>query len=169
MNERIFLIGFMGAGKSFWGEWLGGQLDIPFLDLDEYIYKMEGKSISDIFRIEGESYFRKIERDGLHQIAKFKQFVLACGGGTPCYYNNMEFMNQNGITIWLNPSIETLIQRVKSKNNKRPLISEMDEKQMKVYFKKKIKERQNFYQMAQFRIDFEFQSGETLLNLIHNE
>ena len=104
---KIYLIGFMGSGKSFWGRSLGHKLGLQFFDLDELVKESAGKAIPEIFAQEGEEKFRLMEKDNLHLITEsHESFVMACGGGTPCYFNNIDYMNQSGITVWINTPME---------------------------------------------------------------
>src|SRR5271169_1108903 len=92
---KIYFIGFMGTGKTYSGKQLSQKLNIPFFDLDEEIVKHDGKSINEIFTENGEEYFRLLEKDVLHIITEYNEsFIMACGGGTPCYYNNIDFINK---------------------------------------------------------------------------
>ncbi len=120
----IFLIGLPGSGKSFWGEKLADKLSVNFIDLDNEIERKAGSSIIEIFRLHGEEYFRLIEKEVLESvIALHKNEVIACGGGTPCFYNNIEMMNRSGKTIYLKTPISLLLERLKksSESAKRPL------------------------------------------------
>ncbi len=116
---KIYLIGFMGCGKTHWGKQLSQKLNIPFFDLDEEIVTEEGKSIIEIFAAHGEEYFRQKEKDVLYTVTeKYHSFVMATGGGTPCFYNNIEYMNRKGTSVWFNCSVECLFVRlVKKKKN----------------------------------------------------
>ncbi|HWR33301.1 MAG TPA: shikimate kinase, partial [Chitinophagaceae bacterium] len=106
---KIFLIGFMGSGKTHWGRLLSQKLGIPFFDLDEQVTGHAGKSIHEIFESEGEEQFRIFEKEVLHIITEsHESFVMACGGGSPCYFNNIDYMNQSGTTVWINTPLNTL-------------------------------------------------------------
>ena len=123
---KIFLIGFMGSGKSHWGRLLSQKLSIPLFDLDAQVEEYAGKSIAEIFTTEGEEHFRMQEKDVLHIITEsHESFVMACGGGSPCYFNNIEYMQQAGTTVWINTSLELLYQRLVQEKEKRPLIKEL--------------------------------------------
>ena len=116
---KIFLIGFMGCGKTHWGQQLGKKLNLPFFDLDEQIVTEEGKSITEIFAAHGEEYFRQKEKDVLYTLTEnHHSFVLACGGGTPCFYNNIDYMNKQGSTVWINCSTSCLFERLNKDNEK---------------------------------------------------
>ena len=118
---RIFLIGFMGCGKSSIGEELAKSLNYSFLDLDHYIEKNEDARIVDIFNEKGEDEFRKIEHTYLKNIVLFNNTVIATGGGTPCYFNNMEIIKHNGVSIYLKYNADTLSLRLFKNKNQRPL------------------------------------------------
>src|ERR687886_1601662 len=135
---KIFLLGFMGCGKTYWGRQLSEKLTLPFFDLDEKIVEKEEKSINQIFAEEGEEYFRLLEKDVLHLLTEsHDSFVMACGGGTPCYFNNIDYLNKSGITVWINCSVECLHSRLIKEKNKRPLIKNLTGEQLKSYIIRK--------------------------------
>lgn len=151
----IFLMGFMGSGKSHCGKKIAAHFDCPFIDLDHAIEQSAGASISQIFSIQGESAFRELERDALHKIVQVHQVssnanytVVACGGGTPCFHGSMDFMNEKGLTVWLNPPVETLVHRLKKGQLHRPLIADLTQEALEVYIKEKMNERSKFYSKA---------------------
>jgi shikimate kinase len=153
---KIFFIGFMGTGKTYSGKQLGQKLNIPFFDLDEEIIKHEGKSINEIFGESGEEYFRLLEKDVLHIITEYNDsFIMACGGGTPCYYNNIDYMNKEGISVWLNTSVDTLYNRLIHEKDKRPLIKDLSETQLRGYIAKKFSDRKIYYEQASIIVDEE--------------
>lgn len=121
---RYFLLGLPGSGKSYWGRLLADKAQLPFIDLDQYIEENEGKTIAEIFSAGGESDFRHLETIYLQKaIEQESNIIIACGGGTPCFNKNMELMNENGITIFLNPPIEQIAERLSASKEigKRPL------------------------------------------------
>ena len=121
---KIFLIGYMASGKTTFGKALATKLGTPFIDLDDFIENQSGKTISDIFAEGGEEAFRKIENEMLKKAVDSEpDAVIACGGGTPCFNNNMDFLNSNGVTVFLETSIPVLISRLQEENDKRPLVS----------------------------------------------
>lgn len=97
---RIFLTGYMGAGKTTLGKAFARELNIPFIDLDWYIEERLHKSIRELFIERGEASFRELERTMLHEVAEFENVIISTGGGTPCFFDNMEYMNDNGQTVF---------------------------------------------------------------------
>lgn len=138
----------MGAGKTYWGKQLAEHLSLPFYDLDDVIVESEAMSISDIFATKGEDYFRQKEGFWLKELSREDSFVVSCGGGAPCFQDNMDVMNNNGITIWLNPSIHLIADRLKRKKSKRPLIQDLQDDELPAFIEKKLAERQSFYEQA---------------------
>jgi shikimate kinase len=146
---KIFLIGFMGCGKSHWGRLLSEKLRVPFIDLDEKIEESKGKSVSEIFAREGEEHFRMLEKQILHQFVEtHESFVMATGGGTPCFFNNIDYLKRNGVVIWLNASIDTLYARLEEEKDKRPLISNISGKELRAFILKRLSGRKIFYEQA---------------------
>src|SRR3954466_1646768 len=131
---KIFLIGFMGCGKTHWGRLVSQKLNMPFFDLDEKIVEHEGRSIADIFKKEGEEYFRLLEKDLLHLISEsHESFVMACGGGTACFYNNIDYLKKQGTVVWINCSTECLFQRLKKEKELRPMIAHIPDDELKSF------------------------------------
>lgn len=146
---KIFLIGFMGAGKTYWGRLLADKLGMPFFDLDEKIVEHAGHPITEIFGRHGEEDFRLMERDVLRRITNDNDsFVMACGGGTPCFFNNIDFLRALGIVVWINSTIDTLYQRLVKEKPHRPLIRDVPDQQLKSFIAKKYSGRKIFYQQA---------------------
>jgi shikimate kinase len=144
----------MGSGKTFWGTRLSLKLNIPFFDLDEKISESTGMSINEIFAKEGEEYFRLAEKNTLHTITEAHDtFVMACGGGTPCYFNNIDYMNRTGTTVWISTSIEKLFERLIKERSERPLLRNLTDDQVKSFIIKKFSDRKIFYEQADVVID----------------
>ena len=147
--DKIFILGMPGSGKSTMARYLCSKTKFNYLDLDEEIEKKSQKSITEIFRDEGQDYFRSLETKLLKEIInKEKIFILSTGGGTPCFNKNMELMKKNGITIFLNTSIDTLIERV-SRKNKRPLFNS---KNIKETINNMFNERIKYYNQSRFSV-----------------
>ncbi len=149
---KIFLIGLMGTGKSYWAKKLAKKLKIGGYDLDYLVESHEEKSIAEIFAEEGEDHFRKAESKMLRWFGEKKTFVLATGGGTPVYHENMIWMNKNGITIWIDESIETLAKRLMSEQAHRPAIHGLPYEGICEFLRQKRSERLAFYQQAQHHL-----------------
>ena len=153
---KIFLIGFMGSGKTHWGRLLSQKLSLPFFDLDEQVVNEENKTITEIFAQEGEEYFRLKEKEVLHIITEsHSTFVMSCGGGAPCYFNNIEYMNKAGTTVWINASIDTLFKRLLKEKEQRPLLRELSDDQLKMFIKKKFSDRKIYYEQADMIVEDE--------------
>ena len=145
----IVLIGYMGSGKSTVGKELAKKLNFNFLDLDNYIENKYNSTISDIFDIQGEIYFRKIESECVREICKKNEnIIFSLGGGTPCYGNTMTYLlNSSVISVYLKGSINNF-KRLLIEKNKRPLISNINEKNLKEFIAKHLFERSKFYNKA---------------------
>lgn len=153
---RIFLIGFMGSGKTHWGGKLADQLCLPFFDLDESIISQEGKDVSSIFADHGEEYFRMKEKRMLEQLVETSEaFVLSCGGGTPCFFNNIDFMKKHGTVVWLNTPVDSLVERLLKEKMSRPLIRDIEDHELKTYIIRKLNERRMYYEQAHVAVDNE--------------
>ncbi|MBL7747614.1 MAG: shikimate kinase [Chitinophagaceae bacterium] len=151
---KIFLIGFMGSGKTHWGRLLSDKLGMRFFDLDEQVTEHAGMSIPEIFEADGEEQFRLLEKEVLHILTEsHDSFVMACGGGSPCYFNNIEYMNQSGTTVWINAPLETLFERLVKEKDKRPLIKELSDEQLKGFISKKFSDRRIYYEQARLTVD----------------
>jgi len=147
---KIFLTGMPGCGKSTFGRKIARELSLDFIDLDKEIIKKEELSIIEIFELKGEDHFRKIESELLKEISLVNDnFVLATGGGAPCFYNNMDFMNEQGHTVFIDTPIETLLERLSQSGiNKRPLIKKMGEDNLFDGLSEKLNARLPFYKKA---------------------
>lgn len=146
----------MGSGKTHWGRLLSEKLGIPFFDLDEEIVGQAGKPITEIFATAGEEQFRVMESDILHQLSESNdRFIMACGGGTPCYFNNIDYMNQSGTSVWINTPVETLFSRLVNQKSKRPLIRDLSDDQLRGFISKKFSDRRMYYEQAELVVDEE--------------
>jgi shikimate kinase len=164
---KIYLIGFMGSGKSHWGRLLSSRLTLPFFDLDKQITDEEDKSIVEIFEEKGEEYFRMVEKETLYILSEsHESFVMACGGGTPCYFNNIDYMNNNGITVWLNTRMDVLFNRLLEEKDARPLLRNLTDAQLKQFILKKFSERRIYYEQANLVIEESEASVESLIQHI---
>lgn len=144
----IFLIGMMGSGKSYWCTQIAEKLKYNVYDLDNLIELDEEKTIAEIFAENGEEYFRKAESKMLQSFVEKKSFVLATGGGTPCFHDNMQWMNEHGLTVWLDEPVDVLAERLKPEKKHRPLIKNLSDDELKNFLSKKLAERKPFYEQA---------------------
>ena len=146
---NIFLVGFMGCGKSTIGKMLAQELNLQLVDMDAVIEEQQQMAISQIFATKGENAFREIEKDTLHILGKKEMQLIATGGGAPCFFDNMEWMNQYGITIYLKMSAKALAHRLMSLPEKarlsRPLLAGKTEHELADYIEKTLKMRESFY------------------------
>lgn len=164
---KIVLVGYMGCGKTSVGKKLAVLLQIPFIDLDEYIVDKVQLSINEIFRNRGEVYFRKLENRFLSEIlVENHSFVLAVGGGTPCYGINMELINKSATSVYLKASIPTLVTRLVAEKEERPLIAHLDEEDFPEFVGKHIFERNPFYQQSKFTLDTDDKLPEQIVDEI---
>jgi shikimate kinase len=153
--NRFFLLGFMGCGKSYWGEKVATDLGFEWIDLDEYIERKEARSIKEIFGKEGETAFRKIEKEALNEVARLENIVISLGGGAPCFFDNMDLINGSGVSFYLKTNTTTLVNRLKSEKVKRPLLARLSDVELFNFIENKVNERSVFYQKASFMIDAE--------------
>jgi shikimate kinase len=148
---RIFLIGYMGAGKTTLGRALAKELKIEFIDLDNYIEERLCKSISQIFAEKGEEGFREIERRMLHEAGEFENVVISTGGGTPCFFDNIEYMNRQGATVFLDVPVERLFIRLSIARKKRPLIMGKSDEELRCFIAEQLAKRLPHYSKAKQR------------------
>ncbi len=165
---KIFLIGFMGSGKTHWGTRIAEKLSIPFFDLDSVIVKEENMSISEIFAGKGEEYFRYKEKETLEELASEQaSFIISTGGGTPCFFNNIKFMKKHGKVIWLNTSTDVLKQRLLRERLTRPLLKEVGERELRTYIVRKLTERKMYYEQADLVVPEDNIFLESFIDLLH--
>lgn len=146
---RIFLIGYMGVGKTTIGRRLANAMDLNFLDLDHYIESNTGMSVSEIFEKEGEVAFRGLEKKHLTEIClQVDNVVVATGGGTPCFYNHMELMNQHGVSVYLQMDVRSIMYRLVHAKDVRPLVLEKTPENLYEFVRQHLEERREFYEEA---------------------
>jgi shikimate kinase len=148
----IFLIGFMGSGKSYTARNLSSIMNIPYVDMDKAIEEMEGKSIADIFSEKGEDYFRLQENAFLKNLPEKGDLIVATGGGTPCFFDNMDIMNQKGLTIYLNRTKEKCLEQVLKGIDKRPLLKGKSIEEVSAFYDQKMEERKPWYEKARWMV-----------------
>ncbi len=147
---RIFLIGYMGAGKTTLGKAFAREMNLSFVDQDWYIEERFHKTVQEIFAERGEQGFRELERQMLHEIAEFENVVISTGGGAPCFFDNMDFMNQKGETVFLNVAPEVLFSRLKLASQNRPILRGKTNEELKAFIAKALEKRAPFYSKAKY-------------------
>lgn len=150
---RIFLIGFMGCGKSHWGRIWAEREGMQFFDLDQKIEERQQQSVNEIFNKHGEDVFRFLETRMLRDLARYENCLIACGGGTPCFHGNLEWMNEKGITVYLEAAPEYLFNNLKNETVVRPLVSKFNEAELQFYIRYKLEKRRPFYERAKTRLN----------------
>ncbi len=164
---RIFLVGFMGCGKSFIGRPLAAKLSFQFVDVDNIIENTEGVTVAQIFANQGETYFRQLESDILRGLGKWDDIVIATGGGAACFHNNMDWMNEHGVTIYLKASPELLLSRLKNETHQRPLLGGRTDKDLLNFIENKIAERAQFYEKASLIIEQDSDGEDIVVDIIN--
>jgi shikimate kinase len=149
---RIYLIGYMGSGKSHLGWKLANHLGVQFVDMDNYIEERNCKTIPQIFADEGEAEFRKKERNALDELSEFTDLVIATGGGAPCFFDNIDLMNETGKTIYLNIDPAILANRLLKSKTERPLIKGKSREELVAFIDETLKKRNQFYSQAKYQI-----------------
>lgn len=167
-HTHIFFIGFSGSGKTTIGRKIAKRLGFSFYDLDGAIEHESGIKISDIFREKGEEYFRKLESSCLQKVIKNKFTVVSCGGGTPVYNNNMQIMNESGVTVYLKMNPKALCYRLERSKNKRPLLASYEGNELVQQVEAILKKREPFYNQAKIKIDADKLDITELMRLIRN-
>lgn len=165
---RIFLTGFMGSGKSYTAQRLAALVGYPFLDLDDWIEEINQQTIAELFEHRGEEGFRQLEKQTLRQLEQLPNLVLATGGGTPCFDDNMEWMKQQGITIYLRTSIDILFQRLRPEIAHRPLLQGKNDEALRYFIEQKLSERVPCYEKAHLIID-QTEANSDLAELIYRQ
>lgn len=150
---RILLTGYMGAGKTTLGRALATKLGLTFIDLDCYIEERFRKTISQIFAEKGEEGFRDIERRMLHEVAEFEDIIISTGGGTPCFFDNIDYMNSKGITVYLQVPVERLFIRLSIARKQRPLIKDKNDEELREFIAQQLAKREPFYSKAQYSFE----------------
>ena len=145
---RIYLIGFMGAGKTRLGKELAQLMGFSFIDLDQLIVEQQGQSISRIFETKGEAYFRALEKETLLKTSLYKDTIISTGGGTPCFYDNMNWINTAGTSIFLDVDHKILCERLWRGRHKRPLIKKLSQAELNAFVEEKMLARLAFYTQA---------------------
>ncbi|MCD8202646.1 MAG: shikimate kinase [Prevotella sp.] len=151
--NRIIIVGYMGAGKTTVGKALAKELGVQFYDLDWYIEERMRKTIPQLFAERGEEGFRKVEHNILHEVAEFEDVVISCGGGTPCFFDNMDYLNGQGETVYLQSTPDVLYQHLKMGKVERPLLKDKTAEEMKDFIAEQLAAREQYYLKAKHVLD----------------
>ena len=165
---RYFIIGFMGSGKTYLGSLWAAKYGLTFYDLDALIEEEERMAVAEIFKQRGEDYFREKEAAILRNTDRFHDCIIACGGGTPCFYDNIDWMNRNGVTIFLDADIDTIYKHIMLEKALRPLLPDTDEEGLKNFIRLKKSERLHFYEQAQIILQDEDLTPEGFNTIMEN-
>jgi len=164
--KRVILVGFMGCGKSTLGKKLANKLSVPFIDSDAEIENHFQKSIGELFAEYGESHFRELEREYIEALDLREDFVLATGGGMPCFGENMDRLNATGTTFYLERSPKELSHRLANAKTQRPLISGMEKEELLEFIENKLQEREEYYKKANVILSRNEQSPEGIMSFL---
>lgn len=156
----------MGAGKSTMGKWLAQVMDLEFIDLDNFIEARQHKTIKEIFAEIGEEGFRQLERRSLEEVSEYENVIISLGGGTPCFFDNMEVVNQSGTSVYLKPTEEVLLRRLIKGKHKRPLLADKSDDQILQVIREQLAWRELYYLKA--HITFEASHLENKADIIYN-
>ena len=151
--RRIILIGYMGSGKTTIGRALSKETSMMFYDLDWYIESRMRKSVAQIFAEKGEEGFRKIEYNMLHEVAEFEDVIISCGGGTPCFFDNMDYLNAQGDVVYLKATPEVLYNHLLIGKTERPLLKDKTPEELIAYITNHLQQREPYYQKAAYTLD----------------
>lgn len=151
--QRIIIIGYMGSGKTTVGRALAHNLGLSFYDLDWYIESRMHKTVKQLFDEKGEAGFRLIERNLLHELAEFENIVISCGGGTPCFFDNMAYLNAQGDTVYLKATPDVLYGHLKMGKTVRPLLLDKTEDEVQTFISRQLAERETYYNKAKYTLD----------------
>ncbi len=163
---RIYLIGFMGCGKSSLGKRLARKLGYPFIDTDTVIEEEWGKSVPEIFQQEGEAAFREKESEVLRSTAGLNKVVVATGGGTPCFFDNMDFILEQGVSVYLRMSVQSLAHRLENARIRRPLLEDFQGSALMEEIGQRLKEREPWYARAHCIIKGETAKPDHIISLV---
>lgn len=152
---RIFLIGYMGAGKTTLGRVLARELGVQFVDMDCFIEERYHATVRDLFQQRGEEGFRLIEQHILHEVGEFEDVLISCGGGTPCFFDNMDYMNAQGQTVLLSASIDCLFRRLAENRSRRPILMNKTDEELRDFIARALEQRMPYYSRARYTFNAE--------------
>ena len=150
---RVFLIGYMGVGKTTFGKKLASRLMLKFIDLDNFIETKEGADIPQIIENKGEAHFRVLEEKYLKELCDLEDVLVSTGGGTPCFFQNMELINSSGRSVFLSLNEKTLLKRLLNGRASRPIISDLSDHELEGFIQKHLKSRLPYYHKAHITFD----------------
>lgn len=163
---RFFLIGFMGSGKSHWGKIWAERHHYNFIDLDDALEQEEQSSVTDIFEKKGEDYFRQKEAIMLRSLDKHENIIVACGGGTACFFDNISWMKNHGTIVFLEAPPTTILRNILTQESKRPLVKNLNEAELLFFIEQKLKERSEYYSQAHLTLHVETLNDTSIDKLI---
>lgn len=166
MEKRIYLIGYMASGKTTVGKQLARLLEYSFHDLDQLMEQATGKTIGALFDKPDGKEFRKIEKEVLRQTFSLRHAVVACGGGTPCFFNNMDDIKKHGLAVWVRPDPMVIVERLKIVKHSRPLLADIPDDQLPQTVLDHYHEREKFYSIADIHFNPDEETVEQLANRI---
>ncbi len=153
MVNRVFLIGYMGSGKSTIGRFIAKDMNWQFIDMDDYFEQKAGCTISQFFADKGEEEFRKAEAKVLKELATKENVIIATGGGSPCFFDNIDVMRSAGLTIYIEVTPEELAARLKGAKSKRPIIANKTDEELTSFISSQLEKREPFYKKAEMTVD----------------
>ena len=151
--QRVFLCGYMGSGKTTLGKILSKEMNLTFIDLDNFIEARQHKTVKEIFAEIGEEGFRKLERRALEEVSEYEDIIIALGGGTPCFFDNMDIVNNAGTSVYLKPSEEVLLKRLIIGRRKRPLLNGKTDAEILEFIREQLAWREPYYSKAKITFD----------------
>lgn len=163
----IFLVGYMGCGKSTLGRQMAREMGYEFLDTDELVEKAAGAEVSEIFARKGEAAFRAMERKAVESLKGKKNAVVSTGGGLPCFGDNMALLNELGFTVFLDVPIDTLVSRISKTGSKRPLVAQKSERELEAFVKESLSVREPFYKQATMTVSGRSVRASDIVQLIN--
>lgn len=166
--QRIYLVGFMGTGKTHWGTIWAEKYQLPYIDLDALIEEKEQMNPQQLFEKKGETYFRKVEAECLRSTEIYTKCIVSCGGGAPCFHDNMEWMNEHGTTVLLQANPVAIFENIKNETGKRPLLQGKNQAELLFFIEQLNKERKPFYDKAVVKLDTKDISENSLDGLLQS-
>ncbi|MFB6320776.1 shikimate kinase [Saccharicrinis sp. FJH54] len=163
---RVYLIGFMASGKSYLSRVLSAEMDVPLIDMDKYIEEKNFMSVPELFSTYGENVFRERERKALEDLSVMEDVIIATGGGAPCFFNNIQVMNDTGVTLYIKVPEEVIVERLLNSKHKRPLADGKSREELTEFVSQKIAEREPFYSQAKAVINPLEQPLDEIISLI---